>query len=797
MSDNQDVRIIDRYVVREVVPPFLIALLVFTFVLIIPFIIEMAEVLIAKGVPGGTILQLAATLLPGVLGLTIPMALLIGLLVGLGRLSADREVVVMMACGISPYRMLQPIAVLAVVAWGLTSWMMLKGMPDGNQAYREMTQEIAMNRAEGEVRPRVFFEDFPNLVLYVRDVPMDGRGWIDVMAADATNPSAPVVYLARRGRMVIDRAAETIHMVLEEGTRHTTQLEEPAAYEVLRFDRTIVALDPSSVFPRTGPQRGEREMPVEDLAAQAALLEAQGASPHNPIMEIHKKFSVPVACFVFALLGLALGASNRKDGKLAAFVLGIAVIFAYYVIMFTGEALVKGFWIAPWVAMWAPNILLGAAGVFLLARRARSADQPIRISLPRWLARRKPGNREPGAGNREPAAAAPGSPIPAPGARAVLVIRIPQFDLPRPNLLDGYIARQYGRVLAMTTVGMLGLFYISTFIDKSDKLFKGQVGIGTLLEFLFWSTPEFLTYIIALAVLLAGLVTVGLLTKNSELIVMRACGISLYRTALPMVAFAGVAGLLLFGLQERVLATANARASQLNHLIRTGSPQTFGVLNRKWIVGRSGEIYHYQYFDPRNRQLHSLTIYEFDPASHLLRSRRFVQTASYAPVDGPGGPEPRWTFDRGWVREFGPGAQVRYQPFSGGTAPLEAADYFVTEAREPDLMNFTQLRAYIEELRASGYNVLEHEVGLHRKVAFPFVTLVMTLIAVPFAVSTGRRGAMYGIGVGIVLALAYWVMISVFAAFGASGVLAPALAAWAPNLIFGAAAVYLLLTVRT
>ena len=112
-------------------------------------------------------------------------------------------------------------------------------------------------------------------------------------------------------------------------------------------------------------------------------------------------------------------------------------------------------------------------------------------------------------------------------------------------------------------------------------------------------------------------------------------------------------------------------------------------------------------------------------------------------------------------------------------------------------MNFGQLRRYIQELRASGYNVLDHEVGLHRKIAFPFVTLVMTLIAVPFAVTTGRRGAMYGIGVGIVLALVYWTMISIFAAFGQGGMIDPMLAAWAPNLVFGAAAAYLLLTVRT
>src|SRR5678816_3098984 len=209
-------RIIDRYVIREIIPPFLLALLVFTFILIIPFIIDLAEEMIAKGVPAGTILKATVTLLPQALALTIPMALLIGLLVGLGRLSSDREFVVMMACGISPYRLLQPILVFAVVCWGLTSWVMLKAMPDANQKYREITTEIVMNRAEGEVRPRVFFEDFPNVVLYVREVPPSGEGWKDVIAADTGNPSAPVIYLAKRGRMVIDRNKRTIDMVLED-----------------------------------------------------------------------------------------------------------------------------------------------------------------------------------------------------------------------------------------------------------------------------------------------------------------------------------------------------------------------------------------------------------------------------------------------------------------------------------------------------------------------------------------------------------------------------------------------------
>ncbi len=112
-------------------------------------------------------------------------------------------------------------------------------------------------------------------------------------------------------------------------------------------------------------------------------------------------------------------------------------------------------------------------------------------------------------------------------------------------------------------------------------------------------------------------------------------------------------------------------------------------------------------------------------------------------------------------------------------------------------MSYSQLRDYIGQLRTTGFDVIAQQVALDRKVSFPFVTLILTLIAVPFAVTTGRRGAMYGIGVGIVIAISYWVAFSVFAALGTGGVVAPALAAWAPNLLFGAGAMYLLLTVRT
>src|SRR5688500_8212814 len=197
--------------------PFVLGLLVFTFIFIIPALTEYAERLVAKGVSGLLIAGLMLRLVPQALAITLPMSLLLGLLVAFGRLSADREFVAMQACGVSLFRLMRPVALLSVIAWAVTSYILLVAVPDANQRFREITFGVVAERAEGEVRPRVFFEDFPDVVLYVREVSSAGAGWTDVFMADNRAGTTPAVYLARRGRVVIDRPARTVEMVLEEG----------------------------------------------------------------------------------------------------------------------------------------------------------------------------------------------------------------------------------------------------------------------------------------------------------------------------------------------------------------------------------------------------------------------------------------------------------------------------------------------------------------------------------------------------------------------------------------------------
>ena len=773
-------RITDRYILREVIPPFLLGLVIFTFLLMIPPIMEVVEELIAKGVDTLTVLRIVGTLVPQGLALTIPMALLLGVLMGLGRMSSDRETVALQACGVSLLRMFRPLLLLALLAAGATCYVMVIALPDANQRFREITFRTVANRAEGEVKPRVFYEDFPDVVLYVRDVSQTGAGWQDVFLADLRDSGQPDVYVASQGQVVLDAAQRTVDVVLRAGTGHVMRADEPGTYEMHAFQEIVIGLDPESVFPRGGPQRGYPELTIAQLQEEAAQLSAQGVSPHRPIMEIHRKFSIPVACFVFVLIGIGLGVTSRKDGRLASFALGLMVIFTYYVIMYGAEALAKGALVSPHLAMWLPNILLGLAGLALFLWRSASVER--RLALPFPALRRAP---EPKAEAEQPAAGGrwPGMALLKPA-------------LPSLSLLDWYVFRLYGGVLLLGFVGLLGVFYISTFIDLSDKLFKGQTTGLMLLEYFWYATPQFSYFVLPVSALVAALVTIGLLTKTSELTVMKACGVSLYRAALPIFLASLMLSGVLFGMSETIMAAANREAEALNFEIRSGvrRNRAIDVLNRQWIVAGDGSIYHYLHFDPERNELGNLSVYEFGGEPWGLTKRSFAGAVSYA--DG-------WQGRDVWTREFARdgaagGEAIAYASAAEAPLPaLEGPDYFATERPDAELMNFAQLRTHISELSASGFDVVRLVVELHRKVSFPFVTLILTLIAIPFAVTTGPRGTLFGVGLGVALAFTYWITINVFAAIGSAGLLEPALAAWAPNVLFGASAAYLLLTVRT
>jgi len=795
-------RTLDRYVIRELLLPMGLSLVVLTFIVTVPTILRDAEALIVKGIAWSTFVHVLVLLLPSSLSLTIPMSVLLGILIAFGRLSSDREFVALQACGVSPFRLIRPVAIVAIVATAAAAHQIIVALPDANQTFREITFNVIANRAESNVKPRVFYSEFPNRVIYARDV-IPG-GWRDVFLADTSQPNETTVYFAKEGRLLVDRAKGSVALELTDGTRHTTSTTKPDEYEGGDYERVLLHIDANTVFPNIKPTKTPIEMTIAELKVSIAEATAKHESANVQLFDIQQKFAFPAACLVLALIGLALGISNRKDSQFSSFVLGFGVIFAYYVVLWTVRAAAFAGRIPASLGPWIPNIIFGAAGVALLLWRARSADQPIRISVPAFWRRDDADTAAAGEAEHDVAARA------GRGGRrrVVLVIRVPQVDLsrlPRPALLDWYVSRQYLRIFFLGLFGLLGIFYISTFMDLADKLFRGAATTPMVMRYFIFQTPQYVYYIIPMSALVATLVTVGLMTKNSELVVMRACGISLYRTAAPLLLFAAAASAVLFTLQEHVIAYSNRAADRVNRVIRSLPPASFGALDRRWVVGENGDIYHYEFFDPKKNEFREFAIYHLDPMRWGLRSMtRATRVAQTRRAGADDGVALGWSGFFGWSREFSETLQgtvrktsVRYTPFGERTLPLESPGYFKTDEPDAALMTYGQLKEYVARLRVGGYNVMPYMVALQRKVAFPFVTVVMTLLAVPFAVTTGRRGALYGVGAAIVLAIIYWMTLSICAAIGAGGLLPPMLAAWTPNILFGAAAAYLILTVRT
>ena len=794
-------RILDRYVIREVIPPFLLSLLIFTFLLTLPPVMRQLEQLVAKGVSWGTAAQIIVTLIPQAMGLTIPMATLTGILIGLGRLSADREAVALLSCGVSPYRLLRPLMAFAVLATAATAYVMFEAIPDANQRFREITWELVSKRVENDVQPRVFFEDFPGYVLYARDVDAAG-GWKDVLVANTSTPGETVVALAARGRLVLNPEARRVELVLTEGTRYMPGAKGDAQTYDFRGD-LIVGLDADTVFGNQQIPRTLTEKSIADLQADATLKlnRKEGPlSPHPEFIYIQQKFSIPVACLVFAIIGLALGLSSAREGKMAGFVVAFAVVFAYYGIMEVAVAHTRGHYRAiekagglhgasfllANLARWWPNIIMGLFGVAALIWRARFAHRGFPVSLPVSLPRLPAGWQRPAA----PAGRAPGGAATAarPGNRVVVVVRMPRLRLPGPGLLDRYVTTMYVRMAGLSFLGLLGLFYISTFLDKSEKIFKGDASLGLVLQLLVYMTPQYVYFVVPLAVLLSVLVTFGMLARSSELTVMKACGISLYRVALPVIGMSLIGSAILFGLEQRVLAKANRNAQAADREIRDLPPQNLNPLNRRWIVAKDGSIYHYGFFDAPRLTLTNLSVYRPAPDAWQLASITHAGTALYR--DGV------WTGRNGWVRDYSTGT-ARFEAFESRQLELESPDYFGTGAPDPELMTVPELKRHIADLSDSGVNVVPLQVELQRKIAFPFVTVVMSLLAIPFGVTMGRRGALYGIGIGIVIALSYWIILHVFLAIGGAGLLPPFLAGWSANIIVAGAAAYLFLNTKT
>ncbi|MGP8224820.1 MAG: LptF/LptG family permease [Terracidiphilus sp.] len=778
-------RILTRYILGEILSHALIGCVIFTFILFMKELPRILEMVVHNSSTFASVAEILLFMLPNIFMLTIPMAVLVGVLLGYSRLAADSEVIAIRASGLGIGYFVRVASIVAIggTLLGLANSLLLA--PRANQAILAMNKELA-EQASYEIEPRVFDEDFRNFVLYVQDV-RAGTGaahWRQVFMADTTDSANPLITTAASATVSND-SAQALMVRLRDGSRHETVTLQPQQYNISTFDFTDMPLASSQ---QNDVHLGRMDTDIYAMPMSALRLRSHAPDGKRFQIEMHKRFAYPAACLVLMLVGVPLGVTSRRGGKSFAWIFTILLVFLYYLLSSTGIALGKQNWISAFFAVWSANLLFAAGGLFLLWQMASGGR--VLNALTAWTSRLQ-----------IPEAAVPKS---IGASLRGLLSRFqsrPQRRKARnvfPRILDEYVVREFLGIFLLVLSGFVMLMLVFTFFEDIKDILQRNIPLSTVGDYLLNLTPSMLYQITPLAVLIAVLVTFGVLNRNSEIIAMKACGISLYRLVIPIVSIAGLLAVGLFLFDQFYLPQANRRQEALHNIIKGRPPQTVLHPEQNWIFGEPrpgepGRIFYYQFFDPKINEFANLSIFEFDPSTFALSRRIFATRAVWNPADGA------WSFLNGWERDItGPNVK-EYRPFlkTSFVEIHEDPGYFKKESLQAQEMNFGQLDRYISDLRQSGFDTMRLRVELWHKLAYPLMTVVIAVLAIPFALSMGRRSSLTGIAIAIAVTLVYIVIDSFFGALGNVNYLPAAMAAWSSDLLFGLVGSYLLLKTPT
>jgi len=793
------VRILTRYILKEVTSHAVLGLVLFTFIIFMRDLGRLLELIVRNSAPLPSVAEIFFLTLPTTFTVTLPMGVLVGILIGLSRLAADSEVTAMRAGGFGVGLFVRAVSVFAIAVWSLAMLNSIYIAPKSAAALAGMQNKLKSSQASFEIQPRVFYEEFKNTILFVQDaIPERDRSlWRGVFLADTSDPALPKITVADRGVLLND-SPDNLRLHLEDGSQQQLEVKGKDEYSITTFESTDIPIK----MPASAGRAAYELLPVAQLSLRELLSNAarenKAATAVNPAdkqtisydqlkaryyeIEFHRRFGLPAACLVLAMVGIPLGLAARKGGKSTGFVLTIALVFIYYVFSLLGVSLARQGKVSPWLGVWGGNLIFFLCGLLLLWSSDRMPGEVGNLAaLWAWVVRkwhsfgsmRTKGWQQGESTDRHQ------------GKK--------RFSARFPLILDDMILRDFVMYLAMILATLLILALVFTFFELFTDIVRNKVSVLLLMAYLLNLSPSLIYQMTPVAVMLAVLITFGLMQKSSELTAMKATGISLYRATLPVIVLAGIFAAGLFIFDQVYIPHTNKRQEILRNEIKGKPAQTYLQTNRQWIVGANDAIYYYQFFDADTDTFRGVSIFEFDPKSFQLTRRISAAQANWEPGLN------KFVFENGWVRSL-KGASIQdYKAFEVATFDElhEDPGYFKKEVRQSSEMDYNELRSYIDDLQQSGFDTVRLRVQLGKKMSYPLITLVMAVLAIPFAVSGRTGGALAGVAIAIAIAVVYIGTAGLFEAMGNANQLPAMLAAWSPDVIFGLAAGYLLLRVPT
>jgi len=368
-------RILNRYLFLEILVPFFFGLAVFTFVLLIARILKLVELVVNRGVPLRDILETFALILPAFLEVTVPMALLLAILLGFGRLASDSEIIALKTSGVSLYQMTIPVGVFMVLAAIATFVIAIWVRPWANGALRQQMFEVVKSRVSAGFKEKVFNADFPGLVIYIEEMEPGGGTLKGILISDARRPDNRNTVIAKIGLLVPNEDAKTLTLRLLDGTIYGVGGSENA-FQKTDFTVYDVSLNLTNLGDTRPKEKDPKEMTLGELRSRIAERRTANEPAYEEEIELHRKFSIPFACVVFLLVGIPLSIPPSRAVRSRGFSMSLALIFLYYIPLTVGQTVAEKGYVPAALGLWSPNVLFLAIGTFLFVNAAREA--PIR-----------------------------------------------------------------------------------------------------------------------------------------------------------------------------------------------------------------------------------------------------------------------------------------------------------------------------------------------------------------------------------------------------------------------------------
>ena len=379
-------KIVNWYIFKEILGPFLISLLTFSVIMLMGRTLKLADLLVNKGLSIFDVLRLLAYILIPFYGYIIPMSLLLTVLLGLGRLSADNEIVALKTSGISLYQIVLPIGIFSSIAFLLTTLLTLYAYPWGFKSLRNLAFKIAKTQSEVGIQERVFNDAFDGMVIYVDKTSVKGGRMQGVFISDKRDPRLSTTIIAKEGYITSDPESMLVNLRLLDGTFQRVG-DDMQSYQIGNFNTYDINLDLKTALADVKRKKKKyREMSLTEL--KEAIDNTSETNPKlNKIKtEYYKKFTIPFTCFVMGILGIPLGIRKVRGGRSYGFVVSLGILLSYYILSITTESFGENGKIPPLIAMWIPNIFMGALGIYLFIHAARESTPTIVVWLNRLIA---------------------------------------------------------------------------------------------------------------------------------------------------------------------------------------------------------------------------------------------------------------------------------------------------------------------------------------------------------------------------------------------------------------------------